>query len=354
MLRTEPSRRPAFTLIELLVVIAIIAVLIGLLVPAVQQVCEAANRTSCGNNLKQMGLAIHAYHDTRKFLPPDRIANDWPTSAVLILPHMEQGPLYKLWDLTRRYAEQPGTVGSAADPRRNHVVEYFCPSRRSPDPFSVNYNFQSGAAAAANGANDLTAPPGGLGDYASCAGTANNDGALRVSTPSGIVNGAPVSGTGPFNNSGPGAVITSFRSKTTFLMIRDGTSNTLLLGEKYIRPNSFQGKNEDRSIYDSNNQNNYRRFSGRDINGTPTNPPNYLASDPPNPIIGDRTVQADPMDPVSGLAIKPNQCFGSWHPGICQFVFCDGSVRALPNSLPIDVLTFLGLPSDGIPFKMDF
>src|SRR5262249_9068309 len=191
----------AFTLIELLVVIAIIAVLIGLLVPAVQQVRESANRTSCGNNLKQIGLAIHGYHDTRKFLPPDRIANDWPTWAVLIMPHIDHGPLYQRWDLTGRYVEQ---VTGAADPRPYNVVEYFCPTRRSADQLSVNYKFQSGAASSAGAANDLTAAPGGLGDYASVGGTANNDGAMRVAIPSGIVNGASVRGTGPFNNSGPG------------------------------------------------------------------------------------------------------------------------------------------------------
>src|SRR5437899_5216801 len=108
-------KRAGFTLIELLVVIAIIAVLIGLLVPAIQKVRESANRASCQNNLKQIGLAVQNYHGVLKTLPPDRIAMGWPTWAVLILPHLEQDTVYNLWNIQKRYYEQSGPAGSTND-----------------------------------------------------------------------------------------------------------------------------------------------------------------------------------------------------------------------------------------------
>src|SRR5262249_4762955 len=107
----RPDRRlGGFTLIELLVVIAIIAILIGLLVPAVQKVREAAARTTCANNLKQIGLALHNHHSVHKACPPARYT---PKAGVhhcwiaLILPYIEQENLYKMYNLTVDWSAAP-------------------------------------------------------------------------------------------------------------------------------------------------------------------------------------------------------------------------------------------------------
>ncbi len=154
-------RRDGFTLTELLVVIAIIALLMGLLLPAVQQAREAAARASCGNNLKQITLAIHHYQLTNGILPPRCVGDTGASWMVLIQPYLEQNNLFERWDLSRSYYQQ----GDVA--RLTALSIYFCPSRRSSQ---TAFSSLSGDQLWMGGDNYGPLVPGALSDYAACLG----------------------------------------------------------------------------------------------------------------------------------------------------------------------------------------
>jgi prepilin-type processing-associated H-X9-DG protein len=326
-----------------LVVIAIIAVLIGLLLPAVQKVREAAQRTACQNNLKQLGLAFHNYHDATGFLPPVRVHGGpgYLTWAVLVMPYMEQQSLYNLWDTKRGYAATAQPVAA----RQGEVKSYFCPSRRGPgEGFSREEDWyvtdkevppepkpaealQRRFSAAGN-------PSGAVGDYAACVGdmrgNANNPNAQAwFNTNS---NGMIIIGTAtpaPNTNGDPNTAVT-FKSNTNLPGTPDGTSNTFMIGEKHVPVGMFgRAKVGDGSIYNGS----WTCFSGR-IAGIE----DPLAQGP-----GDISPSAGIVD---GIYARK---FGSYHSGVCQFAFGDGSVRAIRNSIDTTNLRRLAVRNDGEP-----
>ena len=139
-------RRPAFTLVELLVVISIIAVLIGLLLPAVQKVREAANRIACRNHMKQLGLALHNYHDANSEFPGgvitiDDIQDGWATGFTYLLPYIEQQNLQNLYRFDVAWFDSANDAAVGIE-----VKLFFCPSNRTRGrmdlrPIAVQWNF---------------------------------------------------------------------------------------------------------------------------------------------------------------------------------------------------------------------
>ena len=316
------TRRNGFTLIELLVVIAIIAILIGLLLPAVQKVREAAARVSCQNNLKQVGLALHAYHDTRgKFppayvwqtpgvpVPPDMlnvaagspqvidvpppsiyVEPNWPGWGwgAYILSFLEQDPLHRKIDFSQSVVGLAG-VGIRDVP----LAAYTCPADRETGVYTVQNQLNKPLVTAATTS------------YAACYGVA------------GFMNEQPGQGTGVF-----------YRTSAVRIMdITDGTSGTLVIGERgalFVRV-PWAGVME-----------------GGTVRTTP-NAPVYKSVVHPASSMGMARVGNKRLnDPYS----EPYDFF-SPHPQVVNFVFADGSVHGLTAGTSVDVLRALATRAGG-------
>ncbi|HTU91976.1 MAG TPA: DUF1559 domain-containing protein [Gemmataceae bacterium] len=333
--------RRAFTLIELLVVIAIIAVLIGLLLPAVQKVREAASRTQCMNNLKQLALACMNYEGVNRGFPPALTGYYNPSAApvnwgTFLLPYIEQSNLYNQYNFTCGYwpVGSSGNAGINGSNSNSAVVStsltiFLCPSVPvSRNPYVVTWGFPGystvGPYTCANGdySNILCVDPGEIALLGLGASYPNyNSGSFPP----------------PSNLNG----VFQPDSSTTVGMITDGTSNTILLTE-------FAGKME---MYIAGS-----RDSGLTLLGVPQAPYPTPTSGPL--LYGGLGGWGDPSNGADELwgssadgTIGPNgpclmNCsnnFGmySFHTGGCPAVFADGSVHFLTQATAANVLIAL-------------
>ncbi|VTT98640.1 Uncharacterized protein OS=Blastopirellula marina DSM 3645 GN=DSM3645_13540 PE=4 SV=1: N_methyl_2: SBP_bac_10 [Gemmataceae bacterium] len=296
-MRTRPARRPArpgFTLIELLVVIAIIAVLIGLLFPAVQKVREAAARMKCSNNLKQHALAMHNYHDANGYLPPGiTSALIGPDGAATedrrlwvhyLLPYIEQNALWNAIESARQGGNNMnGMWYLPGDPQAVMVPTWQCPS----DP---------------NGGKSRTVSgnQGVHGNYAACAGST-------------AYNGTTAGGTG-LNGMFYSA------SRLQLLGVTDGTSNTVMLSEILLSPDGASGSTHDvRGRYW-----NQARSGGSLF--TTLNAPNSPTQDVIN------HCQSIATAPCTRSDNNQNQSARSAHTGGVNAALADASVRFVTNA----------------------
>jgi len=329
---TVSRPRRGFTLIELLVVIAIIGILIALLLPAVQQAREAARRSQCQNNLKQLGLALHNFHNSENAFPPADIAQRWASWVVFLMPYIDQANMYNNWRLGRKAFVQPATGGGI-------IPTLLCPSLGSVtrQPRALTDVCCPGSSA-----------PFTPGDYAVCGGNiisaVNAHGPfIRVIDP--LQSGGATVGTRPTwlrggdksANGGHGDPLWDWQEHPPMWILQrkiahmvDGTTSTVMIGER--RYDGISTTDTPTVLHGTGNSQ-YNRALGHGPGSV-------------DPGTGHYNVE-NPLLDAGNMTVQLNASFSGPHIGVCLFVFADGHVRPISVNTNLEILHALANISDG-------